>query len=98
MEKNKEGRKETKSKDSLNYSSGLPSALDRYAMRQWFSLVWCSGSLERTYFYHIARDSHCALVLALSGRKVLFSMAIGNVEIMHECFLKHFRMGTARMK
>ena len=25
-------------------------------------------------------------------------MAIGNVELMHECFLKHSRMGTARMK
>ena len=25
-------------------------------------------------------------------------MAIGNVELMQECFLKHSRMGTARMK
>ena len=25
-------------------------------------------------------------------------MVIGNVELMHECFLKHSRMGTARMK
>ena len=25
-------------------------------------------------------------------------MAIGNWELMHECFLKHSRMGTARMK
>ena len=24
-------------------------------------------------------------------------MAIGNWELMHECFLKHSRMGTARM-
>ena len=26
------------------------------------------------------------------------SMAIENGELMHECFLKHARMGTARMK
>ena len=25
-------------------------------------------------------------------------MATRNVELMHECFSKHFRMGTARMK
>ena len=25
-------------------------------------------------------------------------MAIGNGELMHECFPKHLRMGTARMK
>ena len=25
-------------------------------------------------------------------------MAIGNGELMHECFPKHSRMGTARMK
>ena len=27
-----------------------------------------------------------------------FSMAIGNRELMHECFPKHSRMGTAIMK
>ena len=25
-------------------------------------------------------------------------MTIGNEELMHECFPKHLRMGTARMK
>ena len=30
--------------------------------------------------------------------KVPFSMAIGNWELMHECFPKHSSMGTARMK
>ena len=30
--------------------------------------------------------------------KVPFSMAIGNGELMQECFPKHLRMGTARMK
>ena len=34
-----------------------------------------------------------------SGKKqVSFSMAIGNGELMHECFPKHSRMGTAIMK
>ena len=31
-------------------------------------------------------------------KKVPFSMAIGNGELMHECFPKHSLMGTARMK
>ena len=30
--------------------------------------------------------------------EVPFSMAIENWELMHECFPKHSRMGTARMK
>ena len=30
--------------------------------------------------------------------QVPFSMAIGNGELMHECFPKHSCMGTARMK
>ena len=30
--------------------------------------------------------------------EVQFSMAIRNVELMHECFPKHSRMGTARIK
>ena len=30
--------------------------------------------------------------------KVPFSMTIGNGELMHEGFLKHLRMGIARMK
>ena len=31
-------------------------------------------------------------------KKVPFSMAIGNGELVQECFHKHLRMGTARMK
>ena len=40
------------------------------------------------------------LFLAFTERKkkVPFSMDIGNGELMHECFPKHLRMGTARMK
>ena len=38
-------------------------------------------------------------VVALSEKKeVPFSMAIGNEQLMHKCFLKHSRMGTAKMK
>ena len=32
------------------------------------------------------------------SNEVPFSMAIGNGELMHECFTKHSRMGTARLK
>ena len=31
-------------------------------------------------------------------KEVPFSVAIGNGKLMHECFLKNSRMGTARMK
>ena len=51
------------------------------------------------YFLFFVPNTHCALVVALSGKKqVPFSMAIGNVELMHERFPKHSRMGTERMK
>ena len=33
-----------------------------------------------------------------SLEEVPFSMAIGNGELMHDCFPKHSRMGTARLK
>ena len=40
------------------------------------------------------------LFIAFTERKnkVPFSVAIGHGELMHECFPKHLRMGTARMK
>ena len=31
-------------------------------------------------------------------KEVPFSMAVGNSELIHECFSKHSRIGTARMK
>ena len=31
-------------------------------------------------------------------KQVPFSMAVGHVELMHECFPKHSGMGTAKMK
>ena len=37
--------------------------------------------------YFPALNTHCALVVALSEKKqVPFSMAIGNEELMNECF------------
>ena len=38
------------------------------------------------------------IVLTERKKKVPFSMAIGNEELMHECFPKHLGIGTARMK
>ena len=32
------------------------------------------------------------------NEEVSFSMGIGSWELMHKCFPKHLRMGTARMK
>ena len=39
----------------------------------------------------------CSCSCTVGKKQVPFSMAIRN-ELMHECFLKHLRMGTARMK
>ena len=48
------------------------------------------------YFQFFAPNTHCALVVALSEKKqVPFRMAIGNGELLHECFPKHSRMGSA---
>ena len=45
-----------------------------------------TGLLARPYFYHFTPNCLCALVVALSEKKQLtFSMAIENVELMHEC-------------
>ena len=40
----------------------------------------------------------CTCGCCVGKKRVPFSMVIGNVELMHECFPKHLRMGTARMK
>ena len=37
-------------------------------------------------------------VFANRREQVTFSKAIGNMELMHECFPKHLRMGTARKR
>ena len=40
----------------------------------------------------------CTCSCAVGKKGVSFSMTIGNEELMHECFPKHLRMETARMK
>ena len=54
-----------------------------------------ASALASTAISH--RILFCARVVALSEKQVPFSLAIGN-ELMHQCFPKHSRMGTARMK
>ena len=51
------------------------------------------------YFYFSAPNTHCALVVAQPKKKqVPFTMTIGDVELVHECFPKHSGRGTERMK
>ena len=40
----------------------------------------------------------CTCSYIIGKKEVTFSMAIGNEELMEECFPKHWRMGTVRMK
>ena len=40
----------------------------------------------------------CTCICTVGKMQVPFSMAIGNVKLMHERFLKQLRTGTARMK
>ena len=40
----------------------------------------------------------CTCICTAGKNQVSFSMTIGNEELMQECFPKHLRMGTARMK
>ena len=69
----------------------------RYASAELFKNP-APGLLACPYFYHIAPYSHSALVIALSEKKlVLFSTAILNGELMHDCFPKHSRIGTVKM-
>ena len=53
------------------------------------------GLPGRPYFYHVAPDSHCALVLHFRKKESTIQYGYRKLEIMHECFPKHFRMGTA---
>ena len=58
--------------------------------------VWSSSSSSRIRLITLLFQ----LFIAFTERKkkVPFSMAIINGELMHECFPKHLRMGKARMK
>ena len=40
----------------------------------------------------------CTCSFTVRKKHVPLGMAIGNVELLHECFSKHSRMGTAIMK
>ena len=40
----------------------------------------------------------CTCSCTVGKKQVPFSMAIGNVELMHKFFPKHLRMGTTRLK
>ena len=42
---------------------------------------------------YLVSNVSCAQVVALTEKEVTFSMARGNLELMHECFPKHSRMG-----
>ena len=57
-----------------------------------------TGLLVRQYFYCCTEYSHVHVQLNYWKKEVSFSMTIGNEELMHECFPKHLRMGTAIMK
>ena len=40
----------------------------------------------------------CTCSCTVGKNQDSFNMTIGNKKLMHECFPKHLRMGTARMK
>ena len=42
--------------------------------------------------------SLCTYSCTVGKKEVSFSITIGNEKLTHECFPKHLRMGTARMK
>ena len=53
----------------------------------------------RKYFNFFNPNTYGVLVVAKSEKKqVPFSMERGNVKLMSECFLKHSRMVTVKMK
>ena len=61
-----------------------------------FSLVFRFTSAS-VFLPYRAGFSLCTCSCTVGKREVSFSMTIGN-ELIHECFPKHLRMGTARMK
>ena len=62
------------------------------------SLVYIQGYLCFGQYRQLEPNSLLYTCSCTVGKKkVLFSMAIGNEKLMHECFLKHWRMGTARI-
>ena len=58
-------------------------------MKNQFSLVKRSALLALKYFYFFAPNTYCARVVCTVGKQQApFGMAIGYVELMHECFPK----------
>ena len=74
----------------INYSEELCDCT-----RNEFSLYRVTSAWASIAISH--RIIFCTLVVALSD-EVPFSIAIGNEELMPECFPKHSRLGTAIMK
>ena len=63
--------------------------------------IWCHCRTQPIFFFFFFRvvliaGSSPQKSLSARREQVPFSMAIGNGELMHECFPKHPRMGTAR--
>ena len=56
-----------------------------------------NGHFRNKAYYSVRWARLYSLAPKRKMRKYL-SMAIGNEELMHECFPKHSRMGTVRMK
>ena len=87
---------------SSGYASRTPHGHDKkmsrrkivFNLTRWY-LTATSGTKPT-----IVSAGHVYILLHQREKKgsIPFSMAIGNGEIMQECFPKHSRMGTARMK
>ena len=56
------------------------------------------GLLVLKHFLFFALNTMGTWNCTVEKKQVPFSMEIGNVELMHECFPKHLNMGTAIMK
>ena len=63
------------------------------------------AAITESQFHHyyygsfLTGDSSTISIISFrEKKKVPFSMAIENGELVHECFLKHSRIRTARMK
>ena len=86
----KEGRQDRmEDKQRYHYQVSVPKARVSLVFKITSASIF---SLTRTGV------SSCTCSCTVGKKQVPFRMAIGNVELMHECFPKHSRMGTARMK
>ena len=58
---------------------------------KWVQVLWLVSPSRTGFFF-------CICSCIVRNKQVPFSMATGNEELKHECFPKHSRMGTTRMK